>query len=134
MENKIKGMSFTKLLLGGLGLIGVVVFGEEWLSGEGYATIQSFIGYAMGGGSLTALMVIQLLTKVIPTQTAKNVINNVGEAKVSKVFDTVDELKQGYEELKGFTLQLIDEIKLDREIKQELGIYDNLPQELKDRL
>jgi hypothetical protein len=134
MENKIKGMSFTKLLLGGLAIIGVLVFGEEWINGEGYSTLQSFIGYALSGGGVTAVMVIQILTKVIPQSTAQKLVDNVGKDKINGVFNTVENVVDEVSQLKQIIIDLRTQLDLEREARNELGVYDSLSQDTKDKL
>lgn len=131
---KIKGLSFTKLVMAVITLIGGVLVSEQVISGESLASIQAFVGYALGGGGVTALMVISLLANVIPTKTAENIVNQVGVENVNKVFETIDSVMVIVNELKSQVLVLTDQLALEREAKIEAGAYDTVSQTLKDKL
>jgi len=129
----MKKETISKFLLLMIGTIGTFLVSEQVISGETLASIQGYAGMILVGAPVSVGLIIGAIN-LIPKSTVAKIVDTIGEDKVNKVFDTVDELKVGYEELKVFTLQLLESIQLDRDIKESLGVYENIPQDLKDRL
>ena len=61
-------------------------------------------------------------------------MKQVGEDKVNKTFDTVRDLQDGFNKLVDVVTELENQLALERQARQELGVYDGVSQELKDKL
>jgi len=61
-------------------------------------------------------------------------VKQVGEDKVNKTFDTVRDLQDGFNKLVDVVTELENQLALERQARQELGVYDGVSQELKDKL
>ena len=134
MIKKTIGEKATKIILLAITSLGAVLVGEQVLSGEQLTSIQGITGMLLGGGSISVLTIIYLIRDLLPAKTAQTIIDKVGSAKVTKGFDTIDTVSSQVGEAISFLMDLKQEILLDREVKKELGVYENLPQTLKDKL
>ena len=134
MTEKISGLKFSKLVLYLIATVGGVLVAENVISGEQLVSIQNITGMLASGGSLTALVVIKLLIDVIPKSTAKNIVEKVGVTKIEQVFTKVDDVVEIVQVLRAEVNNLTSQLELERQAKIELGVYDTVSQELKDKL
>lgn len=129
----MKKETIAKFILTSIGLIGGVLVSEQVISGETLASIQGYAGMALGGGAISIGMIIGAIN-LIPKSTAQNLVDKVGSAKIEKGFNTIDTVLDEVTQAKQVMQDLYNEIMLDRQVKSELGVFDNLSQETKDKL
>ena len=134
MIKKTLGEKATSLILASITAIGGILVAEQVLSGEQLTSIQGLTGMILGGGSFSVITVIYVLRDLLPKKTAQNIVNNIGVDKVNKVFNVVDEVQKIVLDLTNKVDTLSNELALERAAKQELGAYENISQDLKDKL
>jgi FtsZ-binding cell division protein ZapB len=125
--------TISTFILSAIGIIGGVLVSEQVISGETLASIQGYAGMALAGGTISIGMIIGAIN-LIPTSTAQNIVDKIGAEKVNKVFDTVEVVVNEVSQLKDIIVQLQTELQLEREARNELGVYDSLSQDTKDKL
>lgn len=134
MIKKTLGEKATSLILASITAIGGILVAEQVLSGEQLTSIQGLTGMILGGGSFSVITVIYVLRDLLPKKTAQNIVNNIGVDKVNKVFNVVDEVQKIVLDLTNKVDTLSNELALEREAKSQLGAYDEVSQDLKDKL
>ena len=80
------------------------------------------------------MTVIYLIRDLLPKKAIANLIEKVGESKIENGFAKVDEALTEVAELKTLMKTIYDELKLERDARVEIGVYDEVSQDLKDRL
>jgi hypothetical protein len=125
--------TISTFILSAIGLIGGVLVSEQVISGETLASIQGYAGMALAGGTISIGLILGAIN-LIPTSTAQNIVEKIGKDKVEKVFDTVENVVDEVSELKSIIVELRNELQLEREARNELGVYDSLSQDTKDKL
>jgi len=123
----------TNLILLAISTIGAFLVSEQVISQESLVEMQGVVGLALGGGGFTLFTVLNLI-KLIPQEVATSIIEKVGMEKVESGFEKLDNALNEINDLKVLVKSLYDEMILDREIRQDLGVYDEVSQDLKDRL
>lgn len=133
----MKKLGFTKTILWIITVLGGFLVTQGLITGEELTEIENIIGVILAGGGLTANGLILLISAIPGTLVAKGyqkAVDVYGEKKVNNVLDNFDVVIQKLDAFDELGKTLLAEIKLDREIKHELGVYDDLPDELKDKL
>jgi hypothetical protein len=125
--------SISTFILSAIGLIGGVLVSEQVISGETLASIQGYAGMALAGGTISIGLILGAIN-LIPTSTAQNIVDKIGKDKVEKVFDTVETVVDEVSQLKQIIIELRTQLELEREARNELGVYDSLSQDTKDKL
>jgi hypothetical protein len=125
--------TISTFILWAIGLIGGVLVSEQVISGETLASIQGYAGMALAGGTISIGLILGAIN-LIPTSTAKDIVEKIGKDKVNKVFDTVENVVDEVSQLKDIINDLRNELQLEREARNELGVYDSLSQDTKDKL
>ncbi len=123
----------TNLVLGLIAIIGGYLVSEQIISQESLIEIQGVVGLALGGGSITLLTVLGLI-KLIPQEMAIKIVEKVGVEKVNGVFDKVDNALDEIANLQDLVAELKAQLDLERQAKKEIGAYDGVSQDLKDKL
>ena len=124
----------TSLILTSITIIGGVLVSEQVISGEQLASIQGVIGMALSGGGFTALTVIYIIKEIIPAKAVNGFIEKVGKENIQELFDIVKSLLTKVGQLESTVDLLKSELLLERQAKAELGAYEELSKELKDKL
>jgi len=112
---------------------GGVLVSNQIITQEQLTEAQGIIGMAMLGGGFSVFTIISLL-KLFPQQISAFIVKQVGEDKVNKTFDTVRDLQDGFNKLVDVVTELENQLALEHQARQELGVYDGVSQELKDKL
>lgn len=123
----------TNFILLAISLGGGVLVSNQIITQEQLTEAQGIIGMAMLGGGFSVFTIISLL-KLFPQQISGFIVKQVGEDKVNKTFDTITELQDGFNGLVDEIAQLKAMLELERQARLELGAYDGVSQELKDKL
>lgn len=107
---------FTNIVLYGIGVIGLLVVGQGWITGEEFTSIQSIAGYVLTGSGFTAGTVL-LILKAIPQESIKWLFKKAedtyGKEQVSNLVDTFYAMTNELKEVKD-QLDLVNS-KLDKQ-------------------
>ena len=123
----------TNFILLAISLGGGVLVSNQIITQEQLTEAQGIIGLAMLGGGFSVFTIISLV-KLFPQQISGFIVKQVGEDKVNKTFDTIRDLQDGFNKLVDVVTELENQLALERQARQELGVYDGVSQELKDKL
>lgn len=131
---------FTSLILLAISTIGGILVTEGVMSGDSLTTIQNISGIIFLGGGTLSLTIVSIL-KAIPTKVVadvyKSATDKYGEVKINQILDNlvkVPELVDAFVVLANEINSVKTELLLNRDINAANGVYDNLPQDLQDRL
>jgi hypothetical protein len=133
----MKKLNVTKWILYAVTTLGGYLVAQGILTGEEVGAIQNVIGMVLAGGGLTSVAIIYILSAIPATLVSKGydkAVDTYGKDKVDNLLNKFDDAMNEVDLVKNEVAKLLEELKLDRDIKNELGVYEGLPTDLKDRL
>ena len=134
MIKKTLGEKATSLILSLITIIGGILVSEQIISGESLTSIQGLTGMALTGGGVSVITVIYLIRDLLPKKAIENFVNKVGAEKIEDGFNKVYTALEEVEQLKALVINLQEMLLVEREARVELGLYEDISQDLKDRL
>jgi hypothetical protein len=129
-------MTKTRLanfILLAISAVGGYLVSEQIISQEQLTEVQGIVGMALLGGGFSLFTLISLI-KLFPKQIGAWVIKSAGEEKVLETFDTVKKLRTDFNTLADKIISLEQILLAERQARNELGAYDGVSQETKDKL
>ena len=133
----MKKLTITKSLLWVVTALGGYLVTQGIVTGEELSSLTNIIGLIMAGGGITANGVIYILSNIPTTLVSKGydkAVEVYGATKVDNILNQFDEIKEVVKTFIEKVDEFNEQIGLERDIKNELGVYENLTDELKDRL
>jgi len=133
----MKKLTITKAVLWAVTALGGYLLTQGIITGAELSELQNIVGLIMAGGGISANAIIYILANIPITLVAKGydkAVEVYGKDKVDNLVNKFDDAVNEMAEVKNEVSTLIEELRLERDIKKELGVYEPLSDELTDRL
>jgi hypothetical protein len=133
----MKNLKVTKGLLWVVTALGGYLVTQGVVTGEELSSLENIIGLVLAGGGLTANGLIYILGAIPATLVSKaydKAAATYGKAQVDNILNQLDNVIDTVAMFNGKVDEMLEALKLDRDIKEELGVYEKISQDLKDRL
>jgi hypothetical protein len=133
----MKKLNVTKALLWVVTATGGYLVTQGIVTGAELSELTNIVGMVMAGGGVSANAIIYILSNIPTTLVTKGydkAVETYGKDKVDNLLNKFDDAMTEVALVKDAVSKLLEELQLDRDIKNELGVYEPLSTDLKDRL
>ena len=122
----MKKLTVTKAVLWIVTALGGYLVTQGLVTGTELSDLQNIVGLVMTGGGFSINAIIYILTNIPTTLVSKGydkAVSTYGKDKVDNLLNKFEDAMNEVAEVKNAVATLLEELKLDRDIKNELGVF-----------